>query len=1105
MSSIRYNTHSKYAMLFFLSFAVICGTIPNAGIAIGKQAYDERNVAAHIIELAGISKGFCSVLSCNDQTFPFDVLESSEFFVHVQSSQNENVDGMRRIADEKNLYGRRVIIEKRSAQKQIFADGTVDLVIVKDVTENDLDELNFAGILRVLRPLGKAIIGSMKSKDGSAANITQEQLTPRLRSSNVNDFKITEDNFGTWAVIKKPALQNADNWSHWEHAPDNNPVSSDKGFKAPYMTQWLGEPLYNTMPAITTVAGGRMFLACGHIAHHEREEAWLNTLYARNGYNGIKLWTRTLPDGYLVHRSAFVATDSIFYMIDTDGMGCLLLDPETGDEIDRIKIAGLKEEWKWMAIENNVLYALSDIEKDPRETTVVRSQASHWHWGDLSKGYYEKRLPFGFGTTILAYDLAKRQVLWMHKEKAPLDSRAMVMGGGKIFFYGPGACVGCLDAKSGELLWTNDDPEIQRLISEISVGAQFEQTGIRTKCMSLYTPDALVFGEQMMLNVVALSTEDGKFLWTRRKTLSPVNMLYLDGNIISLIGPGGNAVVLDPLTGTTIEDLGFRKRACARMTSNHDYLFYRGFTDGLGLYDRKAKKVFNNAAIRPSCTDGALPANGLLYVGPWLCDCNLSLMGVGAMRSAEDFDFEPERAEKRLEIGEGDISNVVPLGISELDWLTYRNNNARNAASKAAVPGEVKKIWEFKAQSSFKPTAPTAAGGLIFLGGDDCKVRAIEAETGVLKWSYLTAGPIMQPPTIWNDRIYVGSGDGYIYALEAVTGRLLWRFRAAPVERRIMVYGSLCSTWPVNSGVLVENGVAYAAAGIIDYDGTYVYALDAITGKLKWQNTTSGHQDTELRKGVSAQGMLTIAGGRLWMPGGNVVSPAEYDLKTGNYIERIQKYDQPVSNRGEEIGILNDNFVIMGGRLRYSAVQNVPSDAYFIASQILPDEKAGPQVRFKNGNIPPAWDDKKMALVSGRFKMPTCYSSVTLAEHFGKKENKDELPAPLWVAGDLKECDVISLAITRNAVIAAYMFSGLFSERNHIYTHYHPSNMRWTVCALDPGNGSVIWQHDLSRVVLFAGRPHVEYTPLLPGGLCIDREGRIVVVMEDGSVVCLGG
>ncbi len=83
------------------------------------------------------------------------------------------------------------------------------------------------------------------------------------------------------------------------------------------------------------------------------------------------------------------------------------------------------------------------------------------------------------------------------------------------------------------------------------------------------------------------------------------------------------------------------------------------------------------------------------------------------------------------------------------------------------------------------------------------------------------------PPTIDGGLALVGSGDGWVYAFEAASGRTVWRFRAAPVERRIAVYGSLLSTWPASSGVLVDGDRAYFAAGMTDLDGTHVYAVDA--------------------------------------------------------------------------------------------------------------------------------------------------------------------------------------------------------------------------------------------------------------------------------------
>ncbi len=1082
----------------------------------------DSEFAAHILETTGINKGVCSILDCKNDKTVIEIIRASTFFVHIQDTSDSLVAKTKRIMDEANLYGKRVVVEKGSKNKLPYADNSIDLVISVHLNDSELEELSLSEILRVLRPKGKAILGRKKMYGKHLDELTSKHLLHWLKANNVEQYKISKDKFGLWARVTKPPEKGIDNWSHWVHSPDNNPVSRDTVIKAPYMTQWIGEPLYPSMPSITVAAGGRTFLAMGHIAHHEREEKWLNTLYARNGYNGTLLWTHKLPDGYLAHRSAFIATDSIFYMIDIDGTGCLLLDPETGVEIDRIHIPGYMDEWKWIAIENDMLFALLGNNNDPAQTTVVRSQSPHWHWGNLSKGYYDKRIPWGFGTTILAYNLNKKKVVWTHKEKAPIDSRAMVIGDGKLFFYCPDSHIGSISNKSGELIWKNGDPGICELIENFAIGKAFKQTGIRTTGYCLYTPEVLIYGAQAKLNVVAVSTKDGSLLWTRRKSLSPVNMLYADNHIIAPIGYRGNVLELDPLTGETIRDLGFNKRACARITATWDSFFFRGWPDGLGRYDRITEKVFLNPGIRPSCTDGVLPANGLLYVGPWACDCNLSLIGIGALCSAGDFKFDFEAKDKeRLETGDGDIYNVIPLELSEKDWPTYRANNDHNASSKTSLSLEVDKIWEFKPRSENIPTSPTAAGSLIFIGGDDCKVRAIDAATGILKWSYLTAGPIKQPPTIWNNRAYVGSSDGYVYAFEAVTGRLLWRFRVSPVERRIMVYGSLSSTWPVNTGVLVKDGVVYTAAGMIDYDGTYVYALDGITGKIEFQNNTSGHLNKEMRKGVSAQGTLTIANGRLWMAGGNVVSPAEYDLATGKCLSYPPNFPNPGYNRGQEIGIFNKQYIIVGGRLRYSPTENSVNNGTFFAYQCLPKKGTGNPIPFNMGQISPAWDENILVCLEGRYTVPVCYKTSKFEEYLNKYKSKGMqsgggfiswynsgahtgFPKPVWKAHELKECDVVSLAIAKNAIVTVYKYSGSYTERNDVFKGFLSDNLRWTVCALDPNDGSVIWKYELSKVELLAGRPHVKDFPVLPGGLLIDRNGRIIVVLQNGTIICLG-
>jgi hypothetical protein len=114
----------------------------------------------------------------------------------------------------------------------------------------------------------------------------------------------------------------------------------------------------------------------------------------------------------------------------------------------------------------------------------------------------------------------------------------------------------------------------------------------------------------------------------------------------------------------------------------------------------------------------------------------------------------------------------------------------------------------------------------------------------------------------------------------------LWRFRAAPAERKIPVYQQLLSTWPVASGVLVDRGVAYCAAGINNYDGTHVYALDAASGAIKWQNNHAGAAGPYPDAGAGAQGDLLLESGKLYLAGGSAASPVVFDIANGTCLDK---------------------------------------------------------------------------------------------------------------------------------------------------------------------------------------------------------------------------
>jgi hypothetical protein len=203
-------------------------------------------------------------------------------------------------------------------------------------------------VLRVLRPEGKAIMGPNK-------------------------------------ILTKGFDEGVDDWSHPYHGPDNNPQSEDRIIRAPYLTQFLAEPRYAPLPQVAVASAGRMFKAFGHVAFKSREEPFLNKLVAFNGYNGTILWQRDLAEGVMIHRNTMIATPTTLYV--GDDKSCKLIDTVTGrlkeEIIPPVEQAG-GTFWKWMALEDGVLYALMG-EQEQRDPTKRWHRELHgWPWNPIS-------------------------------------------------------------------------------------------------------------------------------------------------------------------------------------------------------------------------------------------------------------------------------------------------------------------------------------------------------------------------------------------------------------------------------------------------------------------------------------------------------------------------------------------------------------------------------------------------------------------------------------------------------------------------------------------------------------------------------------------------
>ena len=186
------------------------------------------------------------------------------------------------------------------------------------------------------------------------------------------------------------------------------------------------------------------------------------------------------------------------------------------------------------------------------------------------------------------------------------------MRDGRVYFYCPDKYLCAADALTGNILWTNDNQETLSLIEQPGEGLT-STPGFRSACLAVATPHALIIQGQTRMNVVAVSTSDGQQLWTKQKVTNNPNAIYVDDRVILGVGDRGNHVALDPTSGEVLEDLGFQKRACTRLTACSDSFFVRG--EGTLRYDRDAKEIMIDGAARPACNDGRCRQTGCCISG----------------------------------------------------------------------------------------------------------------------------------------------------------------------------------------------------------------------------------------------------------------------------------------------------------------------------------------------------------------------------------------------------------------------------------------------------------------------------------------------------------
>jgi len=224
--------------------------------------------------------------------------------------------------------------------------------------------------------------------------------------------------------------------------------------------------------------------------------------------------------------------------------------------------------------------------------------------------------------------------------------------------------------------------------------------------------------------------------------------------------------------------------------------------------------VANTVIARVDEEDEAfLPA---AYSGPAPSSVDWSMVAANPQRTS----WSPEEVTGRLQVEwYRPIEAYIPqnsqiIAASNLLYIT----TSRGLVALRAANGEI--AWRFNTEMPLG-NSPSVSDGVLYVGGYDRKLHALDARTGSHLWSFDGAGAGYDTnPLVVDGVVYAGNRDGKMYAIGAhrttQQGQQIWSYQTGGAIHLSAAY---------------SEGTIYFAA-----NDNYAYALDAATGDLTWKS-----------------------------------------------------------------------------------------------------------------------------------------------------------------------------------------------------------------------------------------------------------------------------
>jgi outer membrane protein assembly factor BamB len=134
----------------------------------------------------------------------------------------------------------------------------------------------------------------------------------------------------------------------------------------------------------------------------------------------------------------------------------------------------------------------------------------------------------------------------------------------------------------------------------------------------------------------------------------------------------------------------------------------------------------------------------------------------------------------------------------------------------------------------------SADRGVVYTGGFDGMLRAIDVRDGSTRWTAITYGEVFAP-AIAGGMVYAQASTNYAFGLDQASGAIRWSYDTAA--------GAVPPGQSSNFPPAYANGLVFVPTGIVAPDRAslenFLLALDAKTGALRWKAALGRERATQ--------------------------------------------------------------------------------------------------------------------------------------------------------------------------------------------------------------------------------------------------------------------